>query len=844
MKNIFIKLKFLFTGLVSLALVFGAVPSAWADVGMNVRQGSNLVGTENVFYGFMPLASDITTSLMLLQSPAGTNRFRIDRSGNIEAAGYVSSTQICISSVCQSSWPSSGLPAAGSAGNTLYSNGASWAASQNIYNNNGNVGIGTTGPGAKLEVAGQVKITGGSPGANKVLTSDAAGLASWTTPDSGVGGSGTANYMAKFSAGTTLANSVIYDNGTNIGIGTTAPAVPLDVVSTANPGINVGNGTTGYIKVGSTGWYDDGSYFSPLGGRSFYVRSNVGTSYIYSPAIYLGDNSSANNVYLRNNNLSGNNFSIPNSGNAYFNGGNVGIGTTAPVYKLVVQDSATTNTWVESYNPSSARVAGFYAQADTGNWAEIMAIGTAAAGYLGQTGASTVLLNSATAGAVGTYNNIPLIFGTNNTEKMRIAAGGNIGIGTTNPQYLLDVYSNTSPNKSAFRVRMGSDAESILFSTNNFNNNEIYSPVGSALWLEGGGDYGHYGPSVHIGYAGGYTSVENGNFIVPSNNVGIGTTNPAKKLDINGTARIDAAADKTNLVLVPNSSFDIGLLQDLGDNVGGLAAAPAWSGSGAPYHLWFMNGADVIQVDAWSKVRGANDVYFNGGNVGIGTTVPASPLDVESDLSNILATLGYHFDNTSASTITLQKSRGTAGSPAAVQSGDNIGNFNVKGYDGSAYGNAGYIRVTAAENFTASARGSIMTFNSVSIGTTAATEKMRIDGNGNVGIGTTAPGNTLTIGTGTVGGYSLGFGGKQVVTMASNQNLTPTASFIELSGGYTATLQAGSLPAGTVLYIVQGSGGGYPIVSQNGVNYQLDANHGVTFVKTLNGSWICVGYKT
>jgi len=45
----------------------------------------------------------------------------------------------------------------------------------------GNVGIGTTSPGAKLEVAGQVKITGGAPGAGKVLTSDATGLASWQT---------------------------------------------------------------------------------------------------------------------------------------------------------------------------------------------------------------------------------------------------------------------------------------------------------------------------------------------------------------------------------------------------------------------------------------------------------------------------------------------------------------------------------------------------------------------------------------------------------------------------------------------------------------------------------------
>lgn len=47
---------------------------------------------------------------------------------------------------------------------------------------NGDVGIGTVTPGAKLEVNGQVKITGGNPGANRVLTSDGNGLASWRPP--------------------------------------------------------------------------------------------------------------------------------------------------------------------------------------------------------------------------------------------------------------------------------------------------------------------------------------------------------------------------------------------------------------------------------------------------------------------------------------------------------------------------------------------------------------------------------------------------------------------------------------------------------------------------------------
>jgi hypothetical protein len=74
------------------------------------------------------------------------------------------------------------LSSGSAAGNTPYWDGTAWVVnSSNVYNNGGNVGIGTTTPAAKLEVAGQVKITGGTPGAGKVLKSDANGLASWNT---------------------------------------------------------------------------------------------------------------------------------------------------------------------------------------------------------------------------------------------------------------------------------------------------------------------------------------------------------------------------------------------------------------------------------------------------------------------------------------------------------------------------------------------------------------------------------------------------------------------------------------------------------------------------------------
>ncbi|MBL4657917.1 MAG: hypothetical protein JKX73_07955, partial [Flavobacteriales bacterium] len=81
----------------------------------------------------------------------------------------------------------SGLVVSASGGEIeFYTSSLSTAANERMrITSIGNVGIGTTSPGAKLEVAGQVKITGGTPGAGKVLTSDAVGLATWNTPTNG-----------------------------------------------------------------------------------------------------------------------------------------------------------------------------------------------------------------------------------------------------------------------------------------------------------------------------------------------------------------------------------------------------------------------------------------------------------------------------------------------------------------------------------------------------------------------------------------------------------------------------------------------------------------------------------
>ena len=86
-------------------------------------------------------------------------------------------------------------------------------------NGNGKVGIGTASPSASLEVAGQIKITGGAPGSGKVLTSDAAGLATWETAAGGGAGGWTDD-------GTIVRLATATDS---VGIGTANPAEKLTI---------------------------------------------------------------------------------------------------------------------------------------------------------------------------------------------------------------------------------------------------------------------------------------------------------------------------------------------------------------------------------------------------------------------------------------------------------------------------------------------------------------------------------------------------------------------------------------------------------------------------------------
>jgi hypothetical protein len=69
------------------------------------------------------------------------------------------------------------------------------------------------------------------------------GLASWVTPTGGGISGGQANYGTRWITATTLGTGSVFDNGTNVGIGTSTPGAKLDVSGDAAiNGVTVGRG--------------------------------------------------------------------------------------------------------------------------------------------------------------------------------------------------------------------------------------------------------------------------------------------------------------------------------------------------------------------------------------------------------------------------------------------------------------------------------------------------------------------------------------------------------------------------------------------------------------------------
>ena len=123
---------------------------------------------------------------------------------------------------------------------------------------------------------------------------------------------------------------------------------------------------------------------------------------------------------------------VPGTGNIYYNGGNVGIGTTSPAYKLQVQKTsiAAPALMISGAYYGGPRIQTYGLDADANAW---MGLGTDMAGGPYEHSIYFPDYNGYGFQSIGTYN------GTTYSEKMRITRTGNVGIGTTNPGNKLDV---------------------------------------------------------------------------------------------------------------------------------------------------------------------------------------------------------------------------------------------------------------------------------------------------------------------------------------------------------------------------------------------------------------------
>ena len=184
----------------------------------------------------------------------------------------------------------------------------------------GNVGIGTTAPGEKLEVAGAIKTTGAvaTALASSGVFDYGGGTRIWSYgPDA----STRSNIQFKLATatGTSVLSPMIIDNSGNVGIGTTGPLANLHVTSpTATSGTS---NIFGYVY-GSTG---PGTFVDVAGATRTKATFVVGTNY---------------------NDVSGNVLNVYSSSGGdgllfVKASGNVGIATTSPGATL---DIAKTNT--------------------------------------------------------------------------------------------------------------------------------------------------------------------------------------------------------------------------------------------------------------------------------------------------------------------------------------------------------------------------------------------------------------------------------------------------------------------------------------------------------------------
>jgi hypothetical protein len=138
----------------------------------------------------------------------------------------------------------------------------------------------------------------------------------------------------------------------------------------------------------------------------------------------------------------------------------------------------------------------------------------------------------------------------------------------------------------------------------------------------------------------------------------------------------------------------------------------------------------------------------DAGDVGVGTQVPAVPLEVARTGTNSAVAATLYADGADAGAfLVAQTARGTAAAPLAVQAGDFLGALLISGYATTRFQEAAAVAAVAAENFTDTARGTVLGFATTPLGGNDSVLGMALLPSGNVGIGTPGDANGIPTAT-------------------------------------------------------------------------------------------------
>jgi fibronectin-binding autotransporter adhesin len=696
----------------------------------------------------------------------------------------------------------------------------------------GNVGIGTTAPGGKLDVNGDIRMLGSTSGFSGFQAPATAGNNVWTLPTA----DGTSGQVLSTDGSGNLSWSTA-GGGDFLASGAVAMTGNLDMggrrINTLNSGTQ-GDPSISFDSDNDTGIFSrvaDELNFTVAGDEAIRIDANEvevlddltiheWDSTVYSPTGSSSSPESEPHLRFLNSagvdgSMAGMRFTVDNAAsdaqNAYITAvaensgrspsiaigqqtagaayaermridayGNVGIGTTSPGGKLDVNGDI-------RMLGSTSGFSGFQAPATAGNnvWTLPTADGTSGQ-VLSTDGSGN--LSWATDGGGDLSSGDTLV----------AAQGSAAAPGVT---------FTSDTDTGLYRIGdgdMGISANGTLLA--NFRFNPAHE-TNILLTSQGGGiaapddlhfiaDYNNSGSAGFI-FGTGNRDTSNGNYDelmridVDTGNVGIGTTSPESTLHLAGanpTIRLrDSSNNSASNFLIYDSTDEAALIQKYnssGDAILQIDTRPNDNTSSSQVNLFrFTNTSGARMLNFYegdgsttlaSRIRSGGDTFFNatGGNVGIGTANPNYNLDIRSEDFNHMALTTY--SDTDYSVVLGRRSRGSSSSEAAVQASDSILKVQGSAYDGSATYTQVEMVFRADENWSSTNKGTHVSFFTTENGTTSRQERVRIDHDGRMGVGTTSPSDTLhvvgdiRVGTSGSNGCLIDFGGGTITGTCSS----------------------------------------------------------------------------